>query len=132
MSNLSIKAKFETLRVLAGTTPISNAYLAVGAPLANPARIVKISNETDINILLSIADPETLENPTPPPLTITTQPDQDFIPANGFILYDLGTNRSSMGSTLQFAAGTQFYVKRADAADSTSGSVYITVIYAGV
>lgn len=132
MLNTSIRARFETLRVLDGTTPISNAYLAVGTPLANPARIVKISNETDINILLSIATPDIQTNPTPPPATITVQPDHDFIPANGFILYDLGTNRANMGSTLQFAAGTQFYVKRAGAADSTSGAVYISVIYAGV
>jgi hypothetical protein len=116
MLNTTIRARFEALRSLAGTTPISNAYLAIGTPLTQPARIIKISNETDINILIS-ADGVT---------------DMDFIPANGFILYDLGTNRASMGSTLQFAAGTQFYAKRAGAADSTSGFVYLTVIYAGI
>jgi hypothetical protein len=124
MLNTTIRARFEALRSLDGTTPISNAYLAIGTPLTQPARIIKISNETDINILITTDDPDLTPG--------VVRKDMDFIPANGFILYDLGTNRASMGSTLQFAAGTQFYVKRAGAADSTSGFVYLTVIYAGV
>lgn len=113
MLSTTIRARFEALRIRA--TPISNIYLAIGTPLTQPARIIKISNETDINVLI------TTDN------TI----DMDFIPANGFILYDLGSNKASVSSTLEFAKNTQFYVK-ADTIDSTSGSVYLTVIYSGV
>ena len=56
----------------------------------------------------------------------------DFIPANGFVLYDLGSNKAEQASTLQFATGTRFFAKRAGAADSTSGAIYLTVIYAGI
>lgn len=114
MLSTTIRARFEALRIRA--TPISGVYLTIGIPLAQPARIIKISNETDINVLITTD------------ITI----DMDFIPANGFILYDLGSNKASVSSTLEFAKGTQFYVKRADAIDSTSGSVYLTVIYSGV
>lgn len=116
MLNTTMRARFEALRSLAGTTPISNAYLAIGTPLTQPGRIIKISNETDINVLIS-ADGVT---------------DMDFIPANGFVLYDLGSNKAEQAPTLQFATGTTFFAKRAGAADSTSGAIYLTVIYAGV
>ena len=114
MLSTTMRARFEALRVRA--TPISNIYLAIGTPLTQPARIIKISNETDINVLI----------------TTDITLDMDFIPANGFILYDLGSNKASVAPTLEFARGTQFYVKRADAVDSLSGSVYLTVIYSGV
>lgn len=117
MLSTTMRARFEALRVRAGLAPvISNVYLAIGTPLTQPARIIKISNETDINVLI----------------TTDITLDMDFIPANGFILYDLGSNKASVSPTLEFARGTQFYVKRADAVDSTSGSVYLTVIYSGV
>lgn len=118
MLSTTIRARFEALRIRA--TPISGVYLTIGIPLAQPARIIKISNETDINVLITTDTDAIFVN------------GMDFIPANGFILYDLGSNKASVSSTLEFAKGTQFYVKRADAIDSTSGSVYLTVIYSGV
>jgi len=123
MLSTTMRARFEALRVEAG--PIVIGYLAIGTPLTQPARIIKISNETDINVLITTDDPIVA-------IPAVVQRDMDFIPANGFILYDLGSNKASVSPTLEFARGTQFYVKRADAADSTSGSVYLTVIYSGV
>lgn len=126
MLSTTMRARFEALRVRAGLAPvISNVYLTIGTPLTQPARIIKISNETDINVLITTDDPIVA-------IPAVVQRDMDFIPANGFILYDLGSNKASVSPTLEFARGTQFYVKRADAVDSLSGSVYLTVIYSGV
>lgn len=114
MSNLSIKAKF--IQIRSEFSPIGAvAYVPLGTPIDQPLRILKISNVTDDDIVLSTDG--------------TT--DMDLIAANGFALYDLGTNRAEMGSTLQFAAGTQFYIKAANA-PTTTGYVILTGIYAGV
>jgi|694.fasta_scaffold06999_18 hypothetical protein len=112
MLNTTIKAKFIDARVV--LSPIPAAFTPLGTPVDQPLRILKISNTTDQNISLS-TDGVTIH---------------DYIPANGFVLYDLGTNRASMGSTLQFPALTQFYI----AADviTTSGLVILTGIYSGV
>jgi len=113
MSNLSIKAKFIEAQIEASPIDIA-PYVKLGNPIDQPLRILKISNTTDQGIILS-TDGVTIH---------------DYIASNGFILYDLGTNRAEMGSTLQFAAGTQFYI--ASEALTTTGNVILTGIYAGV
>lgn len=113
MSNLSIKAKFIEAQIKASPIDIA-PYVKLGNPIDQPLRILKISNTTDQGIILS-TDGATIH---------------DYIASNGFILYDLGTNRAEMGSTLQFAAGTQFYI--AAEALTTTGNVILTGIYAGV
>jgi hypothetical protein len=114
MLNTTIRARFTALQ--RKTSPIAVApFVVLGVPTSEPLRILKISNNTDQDILIST------DGVTP----------MDFIAANGFVLYDLGTNRASMGSTLQFAAGTQFWVVAATA-PTTTGDVTLTGIYSGI
>lgn len=114
MTNLSSRARFIELRGQA--SPIALApWVAIGTPIEEPLRILKISNNTDQDIIIS-TDAAT---------------EMEFVAANGFSLWDLGTNTDWQASTLQFARGTQFYVKAATVA-TTIGDVIITGIYAGV
>jgi hypothetical protein len=114
MAITSGKARFLELRGI--SSPILLApWQAVGTPLEQPVRILKISNATDQDIVIS-TDGVT---------------EMDFIAANGFALYDLGTNRSESGATFQFPEQTQFYVRAATVA-TTTGDVLITGIFAGV
>lgn len=107
----SIVAHFDTLRSIAHGS-ISGSYAAIGSALTYPARIVKITNNTDGDMLISTDGIN----------------DMDFIPAHGFALYDLCTNQSLNGGSLQFPVGTVVSVKQSTA--PTVGSVYLTVIYA--
>ena len=90
------------------STTFDNTYQTLGSALTSPGVLVKIINDSAIDVDISTDG--------------TT--DHDFIPANAFTLYDLRTNK---GAELQFAfpEGTQFYVKGAAA---SSGSVYLVVI----
>ncbi len=111
MSDIAKRAKFEELRSIAFGS-ISGAYTAIGSALDNPARLIKITNTTDADMLISINGID----------------DHDIIPAFGFALYDLASNRTNLSGSLDFQIGEIFYVKEVSA--PTEGSVYLTVIYA--
>ena len=104
--------RFDALRTLA-FGGISGTYAVVGGPLTVNWRIFKITNDTNGNLLVS--------------LNGTT--DNLFVPANGFVLYDLATNSSPLSVTDNFVMqiGTQFYVKQSTA--PTSGAIWIEGIY---
>lgn len=108
---LATRATYDTLRSLAHGS-ISGSYAALGTQLLFPARIIKITNNTDGDMLVS-TDGST---------------DMDFLPANSFVLYDISTNRQIAGQQLNFPSGTQFFIKQSSA--PTKNSVYLTVIYA--
>lgn len=114
MSNLlsSIRIRYEPLRSL-GFAAISGAYAGVGAPFANPIRLLKVTNLTDENIIVSFDG-------------IT---DHDVVAANGFFLYDYASNKSDQAGVLEQPVGTRLYVK-AEAALPTEGNLYVTVQYA--
>ena len=100
---------FDTIRSVA-FGGIGAAYAAVGAAFTRPVRLIKVSNATDAAVFFSLDGTN----------------DQDFIPANGFILYDLTANKvRDDGAFLR--QGQNVYIKRVSGAP-TSGSVYITVI----
>jgi hypothetical protein len=112
-SYAGIRVQFDTLRSLA-YTGISGSYAQVGAAFAYPARIVKISNNTNADILVSFDG--------------TTN--HDYVAAGGFVLYDYSTNKNNtdIGGYFFQAIGTQVYVL--SSGSPSSGSVYVTVIYA--
>lgn len=114
MSNLvsSIRVRFENLRSL-GFASIIGTYTGVGTPFANPVRLLKITNLTNANLLVSFNGVD----------------DKDIVAANGFTLYDFGTNQTASAGNLEMAVGDRVYVREESAAP-TSGSVYVTVIYA--
>lgn len=107
--------QFDPLRSASGTGGIiTNAYLPIGAVLAHPWRIFKITNNTNGDLLFSIDG--------------TT--DHMFVPANSFILYDLSTNAQPVKNLDSLVMGikTQFYVKYSTV--PSSGAVYIEAIFA--
>jgi hypothetical protein len=114
MSNAasSIRVRFEDLRSLAFGS-ISGTYTAVGTPFSNPVRILKVTNLTDANLLVSFNGID----------------DKDIVAANGFFLYDFSTNKSDAAGLLEQSAGDRLYIKD-DGSAATSGSVYVTVVYA--
>lgn len=106
----STRAVFDPIRELAFGS-ISGTYAAIGSALTVQGRVIKITNGTNV------------------PLYISTNgvTDYDKIPANGFALYDLSTNKIR-DDGLFIPVGTIFYA-REDASSPTSGSIWITVIY---
>jgi len=103
-----VRAIFEPLRSLAFGS-IGASYTAIGTALLGPARIFKIDNLTNAALLFSI-DGAT---------------DHTIVPANGFLLVDVATNKEDTQG-FEIATGTTFYVKESGV--PTDGSVYVTVI----
>jgi len=90
---------------------ITNGYVAIGTPLAHPARIVKFKNFTDAVIFISWDGVD----------------DHVALAANSGDVEDETANKSSVEG-MYIAEGTQFYIKYASGAP-TMGSVYIEVRY---
>jgi|GEM_PF-729578 len=108
----SARIRFETLRSV-DAADISADYEGVGLPFENPVRILKVTNLSNENILISFNGID----------------DNDIVAANGFFLYDYGTNKSSTGGLLEQSAFDRLYVKAEDSLPTT-GTLYVTVIYA--
>jgi hypothetical protein len=114
MANLSaIRIRYEPLRVLA-FGDISTTYEIVGTPFQNPIRLIKFINETNQGITISFDGVY----------------DYDYIPAGSGQVYDYCTNKSDQGGSLEQSEFDRVYVKTASS--PTSGSVYVTCIYASV
>lgn len=92
------------------SSTFTGSYLPLGTPVPNTSRIFKIVNNSNVLALVSIDG--------------TT--DMDVLPANSFVLYDLGTNRGNPSSDTALPKGTQFFVKGA----SGTGLVYLVTLYA--
>ena len=102
---------WETLRFLdTASSPFSTGvYTAVGTPLKFPSYILKLVNNSNILVTISIDGIN----------------DVDVAPANSFWLYDEG----KVGMSSQFPsmpAGTQIYVKGAAAG---TGLIYLVSQY---
>lgn len=107
----ALRFQFESLRSVA-FGGVGAAYAVLGSVLANPARIIIITNTTNESVVIS--DDGTN--------------DKLIIPTASFKLIDVSANRSSKGG-LYFKKGLQFYQKRESAAP-TSGNVYLEVLFA--
>ena len=103
-------ALIDTLRSI-DFSSITNSYQALGSSFEHPIHITIFTNDTDANMLLTLDPTE----------------DQMILPAGGFKLFDLTTNRADYNANWTFAKGTQFYIKYQAA--PTSGKVYIEGIY---
>jgi len=109
--SLAIRWRPEELRSLAFGA-VAASYTALGGPMDNSVINYKISNLTDANILVSYDGVN----------------DHDVVAANGFVLYDVASNKGK-GDILALTKGAQVYVKR-EAGAPASGNVYLTVFYA--
>lgn len=103
------QASFEILK---STTPasIGASYAAVGSPLSSPAVVVTFKNHTNGDVLIS---------------TDGTN-DMLALAANSFNVYDIRTN-APVNCDLEFAQGTQFYIKDGTT-PSTTGAFYIEAV----
>jgi len=103
------RMKWEDLRSI-GFADISGTYAGIGTALENPSRLIKFVNTTDVDVILSTNGVD----------------DMDIVPAGGFVLYDVMSNRSNSGGILVLDQGTRVYVT----GSPTKGTVYFVSIYA--
>jgi hypothetical protein len=105
--------RFDALRTIAAGA-ITASYAAVGSATAYNMRLLKVVNNTNGDILISFDG--------------TT--DNDFISAGAYEVYDFSTNAPNINDSDSFvlAVNTQIYAKYSTA--PTTGSVWITGIYA--
>ena len=100
---------YETLRSIDSAT-FTGSYQALGTPLANPASIIKVINNSNVFITVSTDGIH----------------DHDVAPPGSFFLYDETANTPSNGDDAIFIPqGTQFSVKGA----AGTGLVYLVVQY---
>lgn len=109
-ANLAQRIGFETARSV-GFASIGAGYIGIGTAITNPARIVFLQNLTDVTLWFS---DDGINDKFP-------------LPANGFLLLDVTTNRADTGGALYLAQGERLYVKQLGV--PTSGAVYLSVIY---
>ena len=107
----SMRIFYEPLRSL-GFADIGANYVNIGDPFSHPVRILRVFNNTDVDLLISF-DGETPE---------------DFIATKSGYVYDYSTNRSDQAGLAEQVAGTSIYVKE-NGTSAASGSIYVTVIY---
>jgi hypothetical protein len=114
-STNSVIIRYEPLRAItnAAITAAAGAYVAVGTPFANPARIIKCTNYTDTNLIISFDG-------------IT---DHDTIAAFGYYVFDYSTNQAIPGGVLEQPSGTVLWV-RVETVNPTLGNLYVTTVYA--
>ncbi len=104
-------AVFDSLRSL-GFAGISGTYAPVGSAFQHITRVICFTNLTDADILVSNYN----------------LVDNLIIPAGGFKLFDLNTNRSENNTFWSLPIGTHIYIKTDGTA--TSGSFYVECLYA--
>jgi hypothetical protein len=114
MSNLtsSVRVRYDIMQSI-NSLDITNDFQSVGLPFANPVRILKVTNLTNENMLISLNG---IDN-------------HDIVPANSFFLYDYASNKANAAGLLEQPQGDRIYV----AAESTLpsiGNVYVTSVYA--
>lgn len=109
MGAYTTRLAWETLRSLPGSG-FNNTYQALGTPLAHPSYILKMVNNTTVDVLVSIDG--------------TT--DIDVCPAGSFWLYDESKYVQGIGPLIAMPQGTQILVKGAAAG---TGTIYLVSQY---
>jgi len=108
MASFTKKLVYDTLRSIDSAT-FTGSYQALGTPLANPSSIVKIVNNSDVLVTISV-------NGTS---------DHDVVPGTSFTLYDVSANSLSESGSIFIPVSTQYYVK----GSAGTGLVYLVVQY---
>jgi len=116
-SATSIRIEYDALRVLS-YTGISNTYAPVGTVFLFPIRMLKITNTTDSDILVTFGTSFFTNENT----------DLDVVPAKSAYIYDYCSNRADKAGLLEQSAGSVIYV-RTVTGNPTLGAVYATVIH---
>lgn len=108
----SSRIAFEPIRSLAFGS-ISGTYAGVGNPFANPVRQLIVNNNTSADMFFSFDGVD----------------DHFFLATGTSIILDYCSNKNDMAGALEQPAGVRIYVREVSAAP-TSGSAYVSVIYA--
>jgi len=106
---ISSVLKYEAYQTLAFSS-ITTSFVAIGSPIAASARIFKIVNNTDGDMIIS-TDGTTLH---------------DFVPAGSYTTYDAAANSGAQAAPCRLPSGTQFYVKYSTA--PSKNSVYLITL----
>lgn len=114
---IAIKAKFDELRTLAFGS-ISGTYALAGTTFTHAPRLIKITNETNVGLYIAYDRNFFAQNKQ-----------QDTISAGSSLVYDVTANRSEQGGSLFLPQLNGVWIKDRGSAAS-SGSVYVTVMYA--
>lgn len=109
-ANLPIRFKAEPLRSIAAGA-IGAGYMPIGSALAHPIRQFKVDNLTDALLVFSF----------------DAINDHFVLPANGFFLDDVNSNKSTTSGGWYLAQGDRLYVKQLGVA--TTGAVYFATFY---
>ena len=87
---------------------VTASYAALGSPLAHPARLIKFTNNANVDVTISWDGVN----------------DNEFLPRGSFLLLDVTTNHS-MPLNFEIQQGTQFYVK----GSAGTGLIYMSYYY---
>ena len=111
-------ADFDILRVLAFGS-ISATYAKIGTALTHSTRLFCVSNNTDGDMVVTWTNGST-------PASDGTA-DKLFVPAGGFKLIDVSTNKNQLDSAFLLLIGDQFWVRYLSA--PSKNSVYLETMY---
>jgi hypothetical protein len=104
------RINWETLRSV-NSTAFNGTFQALGAPLVNPSYILKMVNNSNVLVTVSIDGVNAI----------------DVCPANSFWLYD---ETKYVGTSIQFLpAGTQIFVNGPAPSPTNVGLVYLVTQY---
>lgn len=112
MSNLSVRALPEPVRSTAFGS-ITGTYIGIGAAFENPVHWFMVQNLSNESVMISWDGVN----------------DHFPLPANGYVIMDVSSNKTIMGGTFMVAQGTRFYVRALTGTFPTSGSVYLSIFY---
>lgn len=110
MSKLSIRLTSEELRSI-DSASINGTLQIVGSTFTKPIILLKLVNDSDTAVTVSYDG-------------VT---DHDYVPANGFALYDANANRYRDNGGMQFDVGSGVYVR----GSAGTGNFYVVTFYAG-
>lgn len=102
---------WEVLRSVDTSTMVASTYLELGTPLLFPSYKLKVVNNSDVLILVSIDGVN----------------DYDVVPPGGFFLYDETQAQISTANAPSIPKGTQVLIQSPDAPGT--GSVYLVSQY---
>ena len=110
----AVRVSYENLRSIAFGS-LSTNYTIVGTAFAHPVRLLKVTNTTDADVLISFDGIS----------------DKDILPGTSAYVYDYESNKTSLGGAFEQPTGQAVYAKYTGSAPS-KGSVYVTVIYGSI
>lgn len=101
----SIILEYDEMAIFDSST-LSGSYQAIGSPLSRPGLIIKMVNQSNKDVLVSVDGTE----------------DNDICPAGGFWLYDCAANKQA-GPTMAAPVGRQYYIN----GTAGTGNIYLVV-----